>query len=64
MSLMRSQLEIIKLQLEKVSLLNPLSQAREIWPLVWKLWALMAVMVEEFETLKNPAQPGKGGTHD
>lgn len=60
MPLIRAQLEILKTDLERISLLNPLMQVREIWPVVWKLWKLMAVMVEEFDVLKNPAQPGKG----
>ena len=60
MPMMRKQLETIKLELERISKLGPLMQVREIWPIVWKLWAMMAVTVEEIEILKNPAQPGKG----
>ena len=49
---MRDKLETIKHDLERVSKANPMQQLKEIWPLVWKLWALMAVMVEEME-IKN-----------
>lgn len=50
---MRNQLELIKLQLENVSKMGTIQQMQQIWPLVWKLWALMAVMVEEMEKIKH-----------
>lgn len=58
MPLIRAQLEILKTDLERISLMGPFQQAQHIWPVVWKLYALLAVVVEQ---LNNPAEPGKGG---
>lgn len=55
---MQGQLADLKNDLERISRMGPFQQAQQIWPVVWKLYALLAVVVEQ---LNNPAEPGKGG---
>jgi hypothetical protein len=56
MPLMREKLEDLKYDLEQTSMLNPFQQVKELWPLIWKMWALLAELVTEAEKLK-------GGEH-
>ncbi len=50
---MRDQLQALRNELEHISTLGPLQQVGKVWPVIWKLWALLAALVEQLEEVKH-----------
>lgn len=54
---MQSKLAQLKAKLESISKQGTFEQIKEIWPVVWMQYGLLAEMAAELENLKKEQQP-------